>query len=154
MNVAPLQNMSRPRVPRRELIVAALLFAMLTAPLVVLKLHQLDTYQGDTAIAFQVTENIAFRGLPVTSVGQNAIAFLAAGIATMSPAEIAKNPLTPPPRSAELNILRWHGYFVFYPLALVVRVLPVNVVLFFAIVVSFTGLLLAAYLMLDRKSVV
>jgi len=137
---------------RRELLIVLAIFLILTAMLTALKILNPADQRGDTAFYEQTTENIANRGVAVSSLQANILAFVQSDIPSTPAAKMADKPL-PPPSVPEIDVLRWHGYVILYPIAVLVKVFPTDAVLFALDVLSFTGTVLIAYLVLRRKGV-
>jgi hypothetical protein len=141
------------RFVRVEYIAVVGLFLILTVMLTSLKVIRIDQLRGDSADVFQTTENIAFRGVPVSNVLESVYAYVfQSGLVTMSPEKMAKDPLAPPP-VRERNLLGFHAYLILYPIAAFVRIVPVNVVLLTLDVVCFTGIVLLAYFLLRSRGI-
>jgi hypothetical protein len=141
------------RFVRVEYIAVVGLFLILTVMLTSLKVIRIDQLKGDSATQFQTTENIAFRGVPVSNVLESVYAYVfQSGLVTMPAEKMAKDPLAPPPAS-ERNLLGFHAYLILYPIAAFVRILPVNVVLLTLDVICFTGIVVLSYFMLRSRGI-
>lgn len=125
------------------------IFVIVSGMLFGFKEIKIDQMRGDSAIFFQVTENIANRGAAVSQVFANTQAYLESGLLVMPADKIAKDPLAPPPQ-AERNMLRFHAYFVLYPIAVLAKIIPVKALLLSLYVLAFTGVVLLAYFILRR----
>lgn len=106
---------------------------------------------GDNAFLSEMTENIAHRGLPVSQIASAIDQQFKVGF-VQSPEAVCANPL-PPPEVKEFNYFRWHTYFVLYLLAPFVLLFGAPFTLSFFTVLSFVGLLGAAYIFLTKKNV-
>jgi hypothetical protein len=135
---------------KTETLVVIGLFTLLTVMLTALKLVNPSDQRGDTAFYEQTTENIAHRGVAVSALQADILAFFDAHLTTLPADKVATAPLAPP-AAPEINVLRWHEYLILYPAALLVELFPSDVVLFALDVLSFTGLLVLAYFILRRK---
>lgn len=140
------------RVFKPEYICAALLFVLLTADLVNLKIVRVDQQFGDTAQLAEVVENIVTRGVPENQIMPNLIEFFAQHLPTMHAPQYATLPLNPPVLF-EQNHLQFHSYIILYPIAVLARFFPVVTVLLTLYVLSFTATLLLAFFALRRRSV-
>lgn len=132
-----------------EAAAAVLIFVTVFGLFFSYKLIRTDEMRGDSAMYLQGTENLAARGKPVSQVQGSIIDFLNENTYTSTPAaEIAKNPAPlfgTPAAHPESSIMLGHAYFILYPVALFVKVLPVRPVLLFLYVFSFTAMILLAY---------
>lgn len=147
-------NACRRIAAQREYLIALVVFIGLFIVVTGVKVSREDSLQGDSAIVFQATENIAGRGVAVSQVAANTLAFVTeSGLGQMTADQIAHNPLSAPPAAKETNILAWHAYYILYPVALLVKVLPVEMVLFSLWTLSFIGLVAVAYLALREMNV-
>lgn len=126
-------------------------FLLLSVMLTGLKVIRNQDFQGDTAIFFQLTENIANRGVPVSQVFANTQGYLESHLLSMPADQMAKNPLAPP-AAVERNMLSFHAYFILYPIAVLAKFLSPEIVLLSLYVLSFTGMLLLAYFTLRRHN--
>lgn len=113
---------------------------------------RVDLMRGDTAIFLQTTENIAHGKPPDSQVFANTQAFLDGKYFKMTADELATDPLAPPAHD-ERNLLRFHAYWILYPLALFVTFLPAEAVIFASYGLAFAGMLVVAYLVLRRRNV-
>lgn len=136
----------------RVTLIAVAVLLSLSAALVALKLIVITALQGDSAIFFQATENVAERGKLTSTLYAHIWAFLQSGITRMSAAQIAAAPLRVPAHG-DPNLLRLHAYFILYPLGLLSKFIPVEVVLQSAFVLAFTGLLASVFALLVRRGV-
>ena len=125
------------------------LFVIVSGLLFGFKEMKIDQLRGDSAIFYQVTENIANRGVAVSQVFANTQAYLESGLLVMPADKMAKDPLAPP-QEAERNMLRFHAYFILYPIAVLAKIIPVKALLFALYVLAFTGVVLLAYFILRR----
>ncbi len=107
---------------------------------------------GDTAAYLQVIENIASRGVPVSQLEANLIAYQESGIVHLTAAEIAKDPLAPPAVN-EANEFHGHLYLILYPIAAFTKILPTDFVIVCVDVLSFMGLVLLAYFFLRQSGI-
>lgn len=139
-------------VTGREFLVALLLFVAIVAGFTTLKVSEVRQWRGDSAIFFQVTENVARRGVGVSQVFANTQGYLDSHLMSATAQQIAANPLTPPAEK-ERDMLRFHAYYVLYLIAPLVWLLPANGVVLFLFVLSYVGVLFLAYLMLRRRNV-
>jgi len=137
---------------KREYAIVLLIFLVLSVMLATLKVVRPVDRQGDTAFYSQVTDNVARRGMVVSQIQADVIAFYESGLLTMPAAQIASNPLSPP-RTAEINVLHWHAYYIFYPVGVLAKVFPTLPLLLSLYVLSFTGLVALAYFMLRARNV-
>jgi lysophospholipase L1-like esterase len=115
-----------------------------------MKVMQNKVYQGDTALYFQLTHNIADYGKPVSAAYTQIIAYEKSGMLVRAAAEIAQNSLTPPPQVAG-NVFTLHAYYIMYPVGLLARIFPVPPLLMTLYVAAFIGMLCLVYLALRRK---
>ena len=136
----------------RELLVVAAVFIVISAMLTTLKIVNPTDQRGDTAFYEQVTENIANRGVPMSSLQANILTFVQSGLTTAPASKIASAPLAPP-SVPEINVLRWHEYLIMYPVALLAKLFPSESLLLTLDVLSFTGIVVLAYLILRKKDV-
>ncbi|HET9393813.1 MAG TPA: DUF2079 domain-containing protein [Candidatus Rubrimentiphilum sp.] len=144
-------------VSRTEFFAAIAIFAIVFTMCTAYKLIRSDQWFGDSAVYFQATENLASRGAPVSQVKASVNDYMDSGSFQSTPtAAIAANPSSLFGRSTpatEVNVLRGHAYFVLFPIALLVKLLPVQVVLLSLYAFSFSGMILLAYFMLRIKGV-
>jgi hypothetical protein len=132
-------------------VAAAILFSLFTS----YKLIRADEMRGDSAMYLQGTENIATRGIPVSQV-KSGIDYNTSRYEFTPVDAIAKDPLAifgTPSAPREISIMHGHTYFVLYPIAVLVKIIPVRPVLIALYVASFIGMLLLAYLALRRRQV-
>jgi hypothetical protein len=117
-----------------------------------LKVLRVDRMRGDTATFFEVTQGIG-AGAGMRSALYASIREYQLNRMLRKPAAVvARLPLPPPsPRTADM--LRLHTYFVLFPLALVAKAVPVDVVLEGAFAASFLAVPALALLMLRRRGV-
>ncbi len=137
---------------KREYAIVLLIFLMLSVTLTSLKIVRPVDREGDTAFYSQVADNVARRGMAVSQIQADVIAFYESGLLTMNAAEIAGNPLSSP-RTKEINVLHWHAYYIFYPLGMLAKVFPTLPLLLSLYVLSFTGLAVLAYFILRARNV-
>jgi len=140
------------RLRKPELFIVLGLFLVLLSVVTAYKLVRVDLLRGDSALYFQVTENIASRGLPVSEIFANTQEFLESGILVEPAAQVAAAPLTPPPIN-ERNELLFHFNLILYPIAALVRFLPTDFVLLSLYVLSYAGIVLLVYFMLRARNV-
>ena len=136
----------------RRYAIPAAIFLLVSITVIALKLLRVDQMQGDSALFFQVTDNIAAHGSPTSSVFAYVWAYLHSGLIKMPAAVMSGNPLSLPQDPNE-NVLRLHTYFILFPLGLLAKIIPTRVVLLSAFVLSFTGTVLLAYALLIRRGV-
>jgi hypothetical protein len=136
--------------PERLAVLAV--FVVLFATVTGLKIIRIDELKGDSAIFFQLVENIATRGLPVSQVFANTQAFLESGHLTEGAAQLARDPLAPP-FLVERNMLHFHAYFVLFPIAGLFKIVPSHAILFSLYVLSYLGVLFFAYSALRSRNV-
>jgi hypothetical protein len=131
-----------------ERLIVALLFVTATYYLTDLKMIRVDQRFSDTAEIWQVTENIAFRGVPMSQVTSAILSYYNSGMLTETASQIAQNPLVAAP--PELNHLQFHAYLILYPIAVLVRMFPTEVVMMTLYALSFTATVLLSYIALRR----
>src|ERR1700730_3318651 len=110
---APM-GLSLRRLLNRDFLVAVALFVATVIMLTNLKLAMVNEYQGDTALFFQMTDNIAERGLPVSSLFQNLQTNAVQRNFRKTAEQLANDPLTPT-SVAEGNMFGLHAYYIMYP---------------------------------------
>jgi hypothetical protein len=137
---------------RPEVAIALALFVLLAASLAATKTMRIGAFEGDTALFFQLTENIAERGQPISAVATNIDALHDSGLLIMTPALVAKNPLLAPANS-ERNILNLHAYYILYPIGLLAKIIPVSPLLMTLYALSFVGLLALVYFALRQNRI-
>jgi hypothetical protein len=137
---------------KRELLIALGLAAAFVFAIVGLRVTAVDRQRGDTAIFFQLAENVAQRGAPVSQVFANTQAFLEGGTLSAPVKKIASEPLAPP-AADERNMLGFHAYSVLFLTGALAKIFPSNIVVFGQMVVSFIGLGLLCYVLLRREKV-
>jgi hypothetical protein len=141
------------RSGRFEVTVALTLFAALLALMTALKVVTITDQHGDTAVFFQTAENIAHRGIPVSGVFEDVYWYgFQSHLATMPAAEMAHDPLSPPP-VGERNMFSFHAHLILYPMAAFTYFLPTDVVFFMFDSLTFAGTLLLSYFILRRMGV-
>jgi hypothetical protein len=140
------------RVGRIELVAALLAFATLFALIATLKDVRVLDMRGDSAIFMQAVDNINARGAAVSGVFANAQAYLESGLLTQTAEQLAKDPLQPP-ADENRSVLGLHADYVLYPIALLARAAGVQTAIALVYALSYTGLLLAAYLFLRARGV-
>jgi hypothetical protein len=145
-------GLSLRRLLSNEYLILAALFVAAVITLTNLKLAMVNTFQGDSAIFFQMTENIAQRGLPVSSVFENVEVAAEHHMFTMTAAQLANDPLTPT-SAPEGNVFGLHGYYIMYPLSLPARIIPTATLLLGLFALSFTGVLVVAYLWQRKRGI-
>lgn len=123
-----------------------------SALLVNVKLAWFTEFSGDTAIFFQLTENIAHRGAPVSGVFANTQSFLDSKLLIAKASDIAHDPLAPP-AEGERNMLKFHAYAILYPIAALAKFIPVPTLLLSLYVLSYTGVVLLAFFFLRSSAV-
>ncbi len=136
----------------REYLIGVFIFLALFLTLTSLKMILIDDRRGDTAVFFQLVENVANRGAPVSQVFANTQGFIESGLLTMPAEQIARNPLAPP-SLAERNMLHFHAYLILYPIAVFARFLPVELVICSLYILTFVGMVALAYFILRSKAV-
>jgi hypothetical protein len=141
----------RPLMKRRYL-VPVLIFLVFSGMLTSLKVIRLDQQYGDSALYFQLTDNLASRGVPLSSVYAAIDDFHIQGIPSATAEQISTNPLSPN-QPVESNYFLFHAHYILYPIAVLTKVIPTNVVLLSLFVLSFTGLVLLAYFILRAKAI-
>jgi hypothetical protein len=145
------------RLSKADCIVAGVVFAVALAMFAGLKVILVNQMLGDSAMFFQGTENLARHGAPVSQVQAAIVNYLDLNNFLLEPIDqIAREPQALFGRGtpvSERSLLLGHPYFILYPIALLVRVLPVQIVLLGLYAFSFTGMVLLAYLTLRRKNV-
>lgn len=133
-----------------EGIIVAILALGLLIALTGLKTAKTADFQGDTAMFFQTTQNIATRGVPMTNVGESSIWTFKYRLAAKTAAELARDPLAASP-VREGNLFAWHTYFILYAVALFARIMPVQIALLGSYVLSFLGTIVLTYWILRRN---
>lgn len=98
---------------------------------------------------FQTAENIATRGVPLTNVGAASVWAFNYHFSGKTAAQVARDPLAGSP-STEDNIFTWHTYYILYPVALLARIMPVQIALFGTYMLSFIGTIVLAYFILRK----
>jgi len=109
-------------------------------------------FQGDTAMYYQSLQSIDRSGVPLSNIGASSVWIHTYQPARLTPAQLAVAPLPPSPIS-ELNLLEWHSYFILYPIAALTLIFPAPPILVGIYVLSFTGALLFAYLLIRSRGV-
>lgn len=135
-----------------EIAAVVIISFMIVGLLVTLKSLKINEMEGDTAIFYQLAENIASRGQPVSQVFANTQAFLESGLLTMPADKLAKDPLLPPP-AAERNEISFHAYLILYPIGALVKIFPTSLVFMSLWVLSFVGVVALAYLALRGRNI-
>lgn len=149
---------ARARRPRRlEYAVVVTVLLLLAGLLTAFKLIRIDLMYGDSAMLFQATENLAFRGEPVSQVQEQIVHYQnVERFMTLPVGQIAAHPeaffgyRTP---GTERSVLLGHEYLVLYPLAQLVRILPVRIVLLGAVAFGFAAVPALAFVFLRRRGV-
>lgn len=139
-------------VMKRRYLVPIALFLFVSGMLIGLKLIRLDQQHGDSAMYFQITDNIAARGVPATNISAAVTDFLAQQINNMTAQQVADDPLVPK-GPEEVNYFGLHANYILYPIAVFAKVFPANAVLLTLYVLSFTGLVLLAYFALRDRGI-
>lgn len=146
------------RLRRAEYIVAVVLFALVFGIVTGYKLIRIDQMRGDSAVYLQGVKNLASRGVLVSQAQESIVDYSPEvnQYLTTPVARIAEDPIplfgTPAPDS-ERSLLLGHAYFILYPIALLVKAFPVQVVLLALFAFSFTAMVLLAYFMLRYNGV-
>jgi hypothetical protein len=140
------------RLLNKEYLIAVALFVAAVITLTNLKLAMVNEFQGDSAMFFQMTDNIAERGLPVSNLFENLQTNAVHRIFMMTAAQLANDPLTPT-SVAEGNIFGLHAYYVMYPLSLLARIIPTRALLMGFFALAFAGVPVIAYLWLRRRGI-
>jgi hypothetical protein len=135
-----------------ERVIAGAIFLLLFFALTGVKMARHDQQFGDTAIFFQLTENLAQSGKPTSPVFEQFRASQAQSLQTEKAPYFLTAPLSPPTVFEE-NMFRWHTWYILAPLALFAKVMPVDAVLFGSFALSFLGLVFSAYLILREKGI-
>lgn len=137
---------------KREYSIAFALALVLCVAFTAYRVINIDQLRGDSAIFFQVTDNIAMRGAPVSEVFANTQSLIDSGLLS-TPADKYATISLAPPAVDERNMLHFHEYLLLYPVAVLAMVIPVDILLLALLVVSYVGLLFVAYLVLRTKMV-
>lgn len=134
----------------REVALIALLLTVAAIPLSYVHSIRWIDGGGDTAFLTELANNIASHGRPYTQLNAS---INAAEPLWGTPAEdVCQSPLSAP-NPPEMNQLKRHTYLILYALAPLIWIFDASVVLPTAMVVSFTILLLAMYLLLRERGV-
>lgn len=145
------------RLSRAEYLVALVIFAALLALFTGYKMIRIDQFRGDSAMYFQGTENAAQGRALASQVQASIVDYLNLNkYQNVTPDELAADPgrlFGRPAQARERSLLLGHAYFVLYPVAQLVRFIPVRAVLLFLHALSFCGLLALAYFLLRRSGV-
>ena len=129
---------------------AFLLFFLVLASLMVFKL---DNLRGDSAVFFQMTENIANHGVPDSQVFGSVTAFVFGGHLTRTPAaDYASQSLNPAPVLTD-RPLGGHAYYIMFLLAPLARLIPVGTLLLSLFAAAFVGVIAAAYFFLRDRGI-
>ena len=134
----------RPRV----LVPLALFFAF-SATMLELKIIRIDQQQGDSAMYFQMIENMADRGTAMSNVFEAVFWYGRTSFLTPHRAQVATEPLTPAP-VLERDVLKYHAYYILYPISLFAKFIRSDVLLLSIQVLVFAGLILLVYFLLRR----
>jgi hypothetical protein len=145
-------GLSLRRLFNKDYLIAVALFVAAVITLTNLKLAMVNEFQGDTAMYFQMTQNIAERGLPVSNVFENQQIVAKGLFFTMTAAQLGSDPLSPT-QVAEGNVFGLHAFYIMYPLSLVARIIPTRVLLMGLFALAFVGVPLVAYLWLRRRGI-
>lgn len=120
------------------------IFFVLAVLLTGLKLERIDQQFGDTAMYYQVAENIAAGKGPVSNVFAANDAYGMRSMIAKTPAELATDPLSPSDQ-AEMNHLAFHANYIFFPIGWLSALIPPPIILMTLYGLSFAGLLAAAF---------
>jgi hypothetical protein len=145
-------NFRQLMVNKRELLILAAVTAAFVCVMVAVRVRAVDWQRGDTALFFQVAENIGRRGEPVSQVFANTQGYLEGKTSALSLDALASNPLTPP-AADERNMMKFHAYWFLYVVGFLTRFFPTDSVFFFFMSASFIGLVLLCYLVLRREKI-
>ncbi|MDB5092390.1 MAG: hypothetical protein JWO85_491 [Candidatus Eremiobacteraeota bacterium] len=145
-------GLSLRRFLNKDFLIAVALFVAAVITLTNLKLAMVNEFQGDSALFFQMTDNIAERGLPVSNVFENILTVAGGQTFSRTAAQLATDPLTPT-SVAEGNVFGLHAYYIMYPLSLLAKIVPTRVLLMGLFALAFMGVPLVAYLWLRRRGI-
>jgi hypothetical protein len=135
-----------------ETVIAGAVFLAVSGVLIYIKVMRLDQQFGDTAQFYEIIENIAFHGTANDQLYPGLLQFITSGIGAQHAAQMAANPLLVP-AAPDGSIFAFHAYWILYPLAALVRIIPSNIVLQSAYIFSFTTPLVMAYFALRRLTI-
>jgi len=139
-----------PRMTDRERSVALSVFLVLTMLVTALIVFKLGTAKGDTAIFYQLTENIAEGAGPTSQIFQDTTSYVFSSDLLNQPAAVvAKDPLRPLATATD-DPLRGHAYYILFLLAPLTRIVPVAVLFAALFALSFVGMVAVAYFALRR----
>ncbi len=140
-------------VAKREYILLGFVFLFLLALMAPVQHKKSFGRQEDTAFMFQLVDNIAFRGEPVSQMQTvTRYAILTERISSTVPEKLCIAPLAPP-QVREKFYFQFHTNFILYLLAPLIWVVPTAILLPTVKTAAFLGMLVLVFLILRRKGV-
>jgi hypothetical protein len=147
--VAPPLGTRSLHVGLSEWVAAAGLALAVSVVLTCVKVVRLNETHADDALFLQLTQNIAQRGVGLSQLAATILDFFKA-VFVASAQTIATAPLAPTPL-AEFNEFRIHSYYILYPIGMLARIIPRDILLEVLFVSSFVGFVLLAYIAARRR---
>ena len=132
-------------------VVLSLFMVLLLSFSYVLSINFMKGY-GDNAIAADLVTNISRTGRPDSLLAANVLDLLKSKILVMTPEAFQKKELKATTLS-DKNIFKFHFTPIYYLVAPLAWILPVELALSFVVSFSFLGLLFVFYLLLRKKNV-
>ncbi len=140
------------RVDLRGVLIVIAAALLLTAFVTRVKVQRVDAMRGDSAFFFELARNAGEGAGLRSSLLPAILQVRRSGMLRMSAERVAHMPL-PPPDVHPTDVLRLHTYFVMFPLALVAKALPPDVVLEGAFAASFVLVPALAMLVLRQRRI-